>query len=152
MCQTAFLRVQQMKKGKSFYHQFFSFSSVSFPFSSLFFLLLPPSLSLHFPLSGVICVGSHCLDNRLYRIMREREGGGDRWSIKWERERERGRKMRRKRQSARQKERSVKERKSRRKCNRQGTAGKKKLEGSINKKGNKKWREKVKNKCNRKKV
>lgn len=46
--------------------------------------------------------------------------------------------MRRKRQSARQKERSVKERKSRRKCNRQGTAGKKKLEGSINKKENKK--------------
>lgn len=77
------------EKGKSFYHQFFSFYSVSFPFSSLFFLLLPPSLSLYFPLSGVICVGSHCLDNRLYRIMREKEGGGDRWSIKWERERER---------------------------------------------------------------
>lgn len=34
-------------------------------------------------------MGSHCLDNRLYRIMREKEGGGDRWSIKWERERER---------------------------------------------------------------
>lgn len=57
--------------GKSFYLLFFLtlFSLISFSVS--FFLC-----SLHRALSGVICVGSHCLDNRLYRIMRERVGGG----------------------------------------------------------------------------
>lgn len=76
------------KKANHFITRFFP-SLLSHFLFRLSFFCCSLHRSLHFPLSGVICVGSHCLDNRLYRIMREREGGGDRWSIKWERERER---------------------------------------------------------------
>lgn len=57
-------------EGNHFISSFLTlFSLLSFSVS--FFLC-----SLHRALSGVICVGSKCLDNRLYRIMRERVGGG----------------------------------------------------------------------------